>query len=238
MSRLDNLKKDLRSYGNGESVVVLQRFFKTGKGQYGEGDKFIAVSVPNCRKVAKMYKDLSLTEIEELLGSAIHEERLVALLILVEQFNQAIKQKDREIQKNIYEFYLEHTKFINNWDLVDLTASRIVGRYLLDKDRSILEKLATSSDLWKKRIAMISTFEFIYNKQHEDALHIAEVLLQDRHDLIQKAVGWMLREVGKRVDQKYLLDFLDKHYKTMPRTALRYSIERLSPVLKAKYMTK
>lgn len=227
---LKQLKKDLRIFASPEKVKAYQRFFKTGPGEYGEGDIFIGVTVPNTRSVAKKYTALSFEDISALLHSPIHEERLVALLTLIEQFKKA-DEKNRE---QIYRFYLDNTKYINNWDLVDLSASRIVGPYLENKPKDILKKLARSKSLWERRIAMLSTGYYIWHGDSKWGLQIAEMLLQDDHDLIHKAVGWMLREIGKNCSEKILTDFLDKHATTMPRTMLRYAIERF-PEKKRKY---
>lgn len=229
---LNILKKDLKKLSSRQKAKNLQRFFKTSKGQYGEGDKFIGVVVPDIRKVAKQYSDLSLKQVSELLHSQIHEERLCALLILVIQYQAGDSKK----QKQIFDLYLKNYKYINNWDLIDLTAPRIVGAYLADKPKDILYKLAHSKNLWQKRVAILSTFQFIYYGQSEETMKIAKILLHDKHDLIHKAVGWMLREVGKRCDEKILLDFLDKNYKTMPRTCLRYAIERLPEARRLAYL--
>ncbi len=216
-----------------EKGVFLQRFFKTGKGQYGEGDIFYGLTVPTSRKIAKHFNDLSLEDIELLLTSKVHEERLIALLILVEQF----KKSDDKDAKIIYDFYLAHTKYINNWDLVDLSADKIVGEYLKTRDRAILLKLAKSDLIWEKRISMIATFQFIKDlKEYKDTFAVANILLLDKQDLIQKAVGWMLREVGKRVSQEIEEDFLLSRYKKMPRTMLRYSIEHFSPERRKQYL--
>ncbi|MCR4263164.1 MAG: DNA alkylation repair protein [Candidatus Roizmanbacteria bacterium] len=200
MSELVDLKHQLRMYANPQKAVFSPRFFKSGKGEYGEGDRFIGVTVPHMRTVAKMHRNISLSDVTSLLYSPIHEERLVAVMILVYQFVKADDTK----RKRIYEFYVSHTKQINNWDIVDSSADKIVGGYLHDKtDRSILEKLAQSDNIWEKRIAMIATYQFIKNnKEYEDTFKIAEILLHDKHDLIHKAVGWMLREVGKRVSRE------------------------------------
>ena len=223
MTELGDLKKELRKYANAEKATFFPRFFKTGKGEYGEGDQFIGVTVPNVRTVAKQFKNLPLKDIKSLLYSPIHEERLVALLILVDQFQKG----NEETRRTIFDFYLSHTKQVNNWDLVDLTAPYIVSKYLLDKPRGILYKLAKSRNLWERRIAIMGTFAFITkNKEYEDTFKIAEILLHDKHDLIHKAVGWMLREVGKRISRGKEEEFLKKHYKTMPRTMLRYAIEK------------
>ncbi|MBI5056604.1 MAG: DNA alkylation repair protein [Nitrospirae bacterium] len=228
---LKKLRTDLRKLASPEKADILSRFFKTGKGQYGEGDVFLGIKVPEQRRVAKQYPDLPLSEIKKLLHSKIHEERLVALLILIIKYGKA----GDEGKKAINDFYLNNTKRINNWDLVDLSAPNISGDYLIDKDRGVLYKLANSESLWERRIAVMSTFAFIRKNDFEDTLRIAEILLRDRHDLIQKAVGWMLREVGKR-DQAKEEAFLKKHYKAMPRTMLRYAIERFEEGKRRAYL--
>lgn len=234
MNTANLVKKELEEIGNVEKSKILSRFFKTGKGEYGEGDIFIGIQVPDQRIVAKKYfKETILEDVDELLKSPIHELRLTALLILTYKYPKSTEQE----KKNIYEFYLDHLEYINNWDLVDLSAERIVGEYLLDKDRSIIYKLAKSEHLWTQRVSILTTFNFIKNKQFEDAVKICEYFLKSKHDLIHKATGWMLREAGKR-DIKVLIDFLDKHYKQMPRTMLRYSIEKLSPEQKKHYLAK
>lgn len=217
----DQLKKDLQKLKNLEKAKILKRFFKTGKGEYGEGDVFLGITVPDQRKVAKQYARLPLDKLQKLFSSVVHEHRLVALLILVEKY----KKTDNFQKKKIVSFYLKNTKYINNWDLVDLSAEKILGEHLLNRDKSIIYKLTKSKNLWERRIATLTTFQFIKNNKFEDALNICETLLKDKHDLIQKAVGWMLREIGKRnleVEEK----FLNKFYRQMPRTTLRYAIER------------
>ena len=231
-TRLNSIKKDLQAESDPLKKKGLSRFFKTGKGEYGEGDIFLGVTVPKIRRVAKKYKDVSLDEIRTLLRSLIHEERLTALLILVENFRKADEPKKTEI----FNLYLKNTKYINNWDLVDLSASRIVGEYLKDKPVDILYTLAKSKSLWERRIAIISTFQFIWEGRFAETLKISKILLTDRHDLIHKAVGWMLREVGKR-SFKTEEEFLKKHYKKMPRTMLRYSIEKFPEKLRLRYLT-
>jgi len=231
-----NLKKELNRLANPQKAKLLQRFFKTGKGEYGEGDVFLGITVPQSRKIAIKFKNLDFVSIETLLKSKIHEERLIALLILVHNFSRG----DEDIKKQIYDFYLSNTKFINNWDLVDLSAYKIVGLYLLNRGPVknipfILVKLAKSKSVWERRIAVISTFQFIKNNRLSESLKIAQILLQDDHDLIHKAVGWMLREVGKK-DLKTEIGFLDKHYKKMPRTMLRYAIERFPQKLRKSYL--
>ena len=217
------LRKDLRQAASKEKAAGLSRFFKTGRGEYGEGDRFLGVMVPQTRALVKIYwPAISLADVKVLLESEWHEERLAALFILVAKFKKA---DDKEKEK-IYKFYLANTKSINNWDLVDLSAPNIVGSYLYNKDASVIFKLAKSKYLWERRIAILSTFYFIKEGDPKISLEIAEILVNDKHDLIQKAVGWMLREVGKRCGQDIEEQFLQKHYKTMPRTALRYAIER------------
>lgn len=227
-----SIKKDLKKLARADKANTLQQFFKTGPGEYGEGDKFIGVMVPDIRQVSQKYKDLVLKEVLSLLHSPFHEERLCALFILLDQY----KKGDSKKQKQIFDLYLKNHKYINNWDLIDLTAPRIVGVYLFDKPKDILYKLAKSKNLWQRRVAILATFQFIYNGQSSETIKISKILLHDEHDLIQKAVGWMLREVGKRCDEKILLDFLNKHYQTMPRTMLRYAIERLPEKTRQKYL--
>lgn len=223
----------LNKVADPEKAVLLQRFFKTGKGQYAEGDKFIGITVPVQRKIAALFKNLDHTSIDRLLNHPIHEYRLTALIILMYQF----KHGDPAVQKKIYHYYLSQTKNINNWDLIDLSAKEIVGEYLFlhPKLKPILYRLVKSKKLWEKRIALIATFAFIRQNYFEDTLKLSEILLTDTHDLIHKAIGWVLREVGKH-DQAVLRDFLDQHAHTMPRTALRYSIEHFSPQERRKYM--
>ena len=225
------LKKALRSHIKPGKASLLERFFKTGKSEYAEGDKFIGVMVPDTRKVAKQFKNLSISNIQKLLYSNIHEERLVSLFILTHRYENG----DEKTKKEVYDFYLKHRAQVNNWDLVDLTSHKIVGDYLLDKDKSVLYRLTKAKSLWDRRIAIISTFAFIRKKDFEDCLKIAELLVNDSHDLIHKAVGWMLREIGKK-DQAIEEKFLKKHYKTMPRTMLRYAIARFDAPKRSHYM--
>lgn len=220
MMSLANLKKELKKIGSPEKAAVSRRFFKTGPGEYGHGDIFIGVTVPELRRLSKEYKNLSKKDICLLLTSPTHEERLLALLILIIHFNKAADPQ----KKIIYHLYLKYTRYINNWDLIDLSAPKIIGAYLLGKKKDILYTLAMSENLWEKRISIISTFEFIKHDQFEDTLKIAGILLHDEHDLIHKAVGWMLREVGKR-DISTEKKFLKEHAFEMPRTMLRYAIE-------------
>ena len=219
---LDQVKRDLSKLSNSEKARVLSSFFKTGKGQYGEGDLFLGIPVPQQRKVAKKYIDLSLRNLQELLNSKIHEYRLTALLILVSKYEKT----DSSGKEEIFSFYLINTANINNWDLVDLSAPKIVGDYLFNKDRSILLELAKSNNLWERRIAILSTFKFIRNNDFAETLNISKLLLHDEHDLIHKAVGVMLREIGKR-DQEEEEGFQNKYSGEIPRTVLRYAIEKL-----------
>ncbi len=230
---LAEIKKELEKCGNPEKKEILQRFFKTGKGEYGEGDVFLGATVPEQRSVAKKYAAASVSDIQQLLKSKIHEHRLTALLILVQNFEKG----DEKVRKKIFDSYLKNTSRVNNWDLVDLSATKIVGAYLYDKDRKLLYKLAKSNNLWEKRIAIIATFYFIKNDDFADTLKLSEIFLKEKHDLMHKAVGWMLRELGKR-NQSVEEGFLKKHYKTMPRTMLRYAIERFDEKKKKFYMGK
>lgn len=228
-----SVEKELQKLKNPKKAKVLSRFFKTDKGEYGEGDIFLGITVPKQRQVAKKYIDLSLEELQKLLSGKTHEHRLTALLILVSKYERA----DGVLKKAIFNFYLRNAKNINNWDLVDLSAPNIIGDFLLNKDKLILYKLAKSKNLWEKRIAILATYAFIKNNQFNDALEISETLLKDSHDLIHKAVGWMLREVGKR-NQELEEQFLKKHYQNMPRTMLRYAIERFSEEKRKLYLGK
>ena len=200
-----------------EKKIILPRFFKTSKGQYGEGDMFIGVTVPNIREVAKEFKDVNFDVIEDLIHSPWHEMRMCALLILV--------NNSKKVTKDTFDFYLSQTKYINNWDLVDLSAPQITGRFLLDKNRDILYKLAESNLLWDNRIAIVSTLTFIRNNDLNDTYNLSLKMMHHKHDLMHKAIGWMLRETGKH-DTKRLYDFVQEHKAIMPRTMLRYSIEK------------
>jgi len=208
-----------------------QRFFKTGKGEYGYGDKFLGIRVPVLRQTVKRFKSATVGDAKKLLKSEFHEIRLFALLLLVFRFSKA----DQVGKAEIYQLYLDNTEYVNNWDLVDSSAHLIVGPYLEDKDRDILDKLAKSSSLWERRIAILSTYYFIRKNEFDDAFRISEALLNDSEDLIHKAVGWMLREVGKR-DLAVEITFLKKYYKKMPRTMLRYAIEKFSKEDRQKYL--
>jgi 3-methyladenine DNA glycosylase AlkD len=230
---LTRLQQELQQLADSKQKDILQRFFKTGQGEYGEGDVFLGIKVPVQRKVAKKYQTLPLSEIQKLLTSQIHEYRFTALILLIQHYIKAATH-----QKTVlFDFYLKNTKHINNWDLVDISAPKIVGDYLLDKSKEVLYQLAESSNLWERRIAIIATMTLIKNNQLNDTLQLAEILLNDEHDLIHKAVGWMLREVGKQ-DQNIEEGFLKKHYQKMPRTMLRYAIEKFDPETRQFYLKK
>jgi 3-methyladenine DNA glycosylase AlkD len=234
-----DIQKELKKLANPAKAKILARFFKTGKGEYGDGDIFLGLISQQIKDVAKKYGDLGFADLQKLLNSKIHEERVCALRILVSRYEKAERDSSPSIaigaQNDIFLFYLKNTKKINNWDLVDLSAPKIVGAYLLNKDRKVLYQLAVSKNLWERRIAILSTFWFIRNNQFEDSLKLAKILLNDKHDLIHKAVGWMLREIGKR-NEKVLRKFLDKHAPKMPRTMLRYAIEKFREKDKKYYL--
>lgn len=230
---MPQVKKALSLKKDKIKARLLQRFFKTGKGEYGEGDIFWGIVVPEQREVAKRFKEASMAEIQDLLEDRVHECRLTGLFILIEKYKKGSEAE----RAKIYKLYLKNYSNINNWDLVDLSAPKIVGDYLLDKDRGPLYVFAKSDNLWKKRIAVLSTFTFIKEGQFDDAFGIAEILLDDKHDLIHKAVGWMLREVGKR-DKKTEIIFLKKYAATMPRTMLRYAIEKFTPEERSYFLKK
>jgi 3-methyladenine DNA glycosylase AlkD len=233
MSSLTSLKRALRLAVKKGNASDPARFFKTGKGEYGEGDVFLGVSVPEQRITAKEYEDLLLADLECLLESTIHEERFTALLILIAQY----KKGNEQTKERIFRFYLAYTNRINNWDLVDVSARDIVGEHLVSRDRSILYTLARSKNMWERRIAIVATWAFIRRGDHGDTLAVAELLFNDSHDLIHKATGWMLREVGKQ-DVSVLRLFLDKHTGAMPRTTLRYAIERFAPEVRKTYLVR
>jgi 3-methyladenine DNA glycosylase AlkD len=221
----------LRALGSEEQVAISQRFFKTGPGEYGEGDIFLGIKVPVLRKLAKEYLNLSLKDVKKLLKSKYHEERLLSLFIMVDQFSKG----DQKKKKSIYELYLKSTGFIDNWDLVDSSAHHIVGPYLMDKSKTPLDELAQSDLLWERRIAIMATFHYIKNDTFTDTLKIARMLLSDKEDLIHKAVGWMLREIGKR-HLPSEETFLKIHYHNMPRTMLRYAIEKFPEPKRKRYL--
>lgn len=231
MQRAEEIQRELEQYIDSVKREYLPRFFKTGKGQYGEGDKFLGVVVPNTRIVAKRHKDAPFEVMAALLQSEWHECRLCALLMLVERF----KKSDEKGKKVIYDFYLTQTARINNWDLVDLSAPGIVGEYLKDKPRQDLYRLADSPLLWDQRIAVASTYTLIRNHDFIDILSLSERLLHHKHDLMHKAVGWMLREMGKR-DKDLLVQFLEKYCTVMPRTMLRYAIEKFPEEERREFM--
>ena len=225
------VRKRLRDVGDPDDAVFLQRFFKTGPGQYGEGDRFLGIRVPMTRTLSREFAGLSLADVEKLLHDKWHEARLLALVMLANRYSRG----DPSEREKIFRMYLANTAYINNWDLVDLSAPNIVGVHLETRSRALLDKLAASKSLWERRIAIVATHWFIRHNQFDDTLRISTTLLGDAHDLIHKAVGWMLREVGKR-DETVLEAYLDEHASQMPRTALRYSIERLSPARRKHYM--
>jgi 3-methyladenine DNA glycosylase AlkD len=227
------VRRALKSQARPDRVAGAMRFFKCGPGEYGEGDVFIAVTVPAQRAIARRFRDLPLAEVDRLLTSRIHEERLTALIILVHQFTHG----DDRCRRQIFALYMKRLPFINNWDLVDTSAAQIVGGWLADKPRGLLDRLARSRNLWARRVAMIATFHYIQRGEHRDAIRIATMLVNDRHDLIHKAVGWMLREVGKRASEAALTTFLERHAATMPRTMLRYAIERRPAIERARWMS-
>ena len=231
------ITSDLKNLTNPTKATILSGFFKTGKGQYGEGDQFLGITVPQQRQIAKKYyENTGFEDLQKMLESKIHEYRLTALIILVYKYE---KTKDEKLKKQIYNFYIKNLQYINNWDLVDVTTPNIVGDYLLNnpKEKKILYKLVKSKNLWERRVAILATFRFIKEKQFEDTLTISKILLNDKHDLIHKAVGWMLREMGKR-DIKLLIKFLDKYAATMPRTMLRYAIEKFGEETRKYYLKK
>lgn len=231
MTSIMNFKNELIRHQNKAQALLLSRFFKTGPGEYGAGDKFYGIKVPILRAIAKQSVELSSPEVALLLKGEYHEERLLGAFILVYKFQRA-EEKERT---QIYKFYLKNWRAINNWDIVDTTTPNIVGEYLVDKDKEILYQFAHSTNLWKKRIAVLATFAFIKRSQFDDSFKIAEILIKDEHDLIHKAVGWMLREVGKK--NLHLEEtFLQKWYKMMPRTMLRYAIEKFPEIKRKKYL--
>ena len=226
------VRRELAAVASPEKAKASARFFKTGPGQYGEGDKFWGVTVPEQRKVVRVHRSLPLKEIAKLLRSEMHEERLTAVLILVERYTRG----DDAAKQKAFDFYLRHLKHINNWDIVDASAPYIVGRHLRTRQRTLLYRLARSKVLWERRVAMVSTLGLVAAGEHEDALGVAELLLEDDQDLMHKAVGWVLREVGKRVDAEILRRFLKKHAGHMPRTALRYAIEHFDAAERKRWL--
>ena len=242
MLTLANLRKELKSKANSKRARGSQRFFKTGKGEYGEGDVFLGVRTSDKRKIAKKYRNLGFGDLKQLLKSKIHDERQTALFILVHQFQCAMTRHSASVRNKIFNFYLKNTKYINNWDLVDLSAPKIIVDYLLrlgliDETKQVLYKLAKSRNIWERRIAILATYAFIRKNEFKEILKISEMLLNDKHDLIHKAVGWMLREVGKR-SQATSEKFLKKYASKMPRVMLRYAIERLPERKRKGYLKK
>jgi len=240
MQKTEKIKTELQKLKNPKQAKILSGFFKTKKGEYGEGDVFLGIKVPKTREVAKKYyKETKLGEVEELLNSKFHEERLCALLILVQKFeDKKLNREEKEkIQKEIFKLYLKNAERINNWDLVDLSAPKIIGKYLFEHREkiSVLDELSNSDNLWKQRISILATFYFINKKEFSHTLKLAEKMLSHEHDLMHKAIGWMLREVGKR-NQNAEEEFLKKHYKKMPRTMLRYAIEKFSEEKRKSYL--
>jgi 3-methyladenine DNA glycosylase AlkD len=229
----DRIKAELEMFADPEHALKLQGFFKTGRGQYGEGDLFLGVRVPVQRRISKKYRNASLDDVSQLLRSEIHEHRLTALFILTEQF----KRGGHEIRQQIVDLFLNSMAYVNNWDLVDSSSHKILGEWLVDKERNILYQLAESNNIWERRISIISTFAFINRGDLRDSLALAKILLNDGHDLIHKASGWVLREVGKK-DRAALEDFLLENYKKMPRTMLRYAIEKFPDELRKFYLEK
>lgn len=223
--------KELKAFSNPKTAKHSQRFFKTGKGQYGEGDRFLGIRVPLLRKIAKKYGYLSLNEVSTMLKSPFHEIRLASLFILINSYQKA----DQNYRRKIVNLYLKHTSFINNWDLVDASAHKILGDYLLDKKKDLLYKLAKSQILWERRISIITTLKFIKAGSYHHTMNISELLIGDKEDLTHKAVGWMLREVGKK-NFDLEITFLNKYAKIMPRTMLRYSIENFPENIRQKYL--
>jgi 3-methyladenine DNA glycosylase AlkD len=224
------IQTELENLGDAGQAMILQRFFKTGLGEYGEGDRFRGIRVPVLRKSARKYRYLPLPEAGKLLQSPFHEDRLLALLILIERYYQG-----DSLQSDIHRLYLEQRRFVNNWDLVDVSAPHLVGHYLRDGSKDLLTRLAGSGGLWERRMAVIATFYFIKQGDYDDTLRVARLLLGDPEDLIHKAVGWMLREVGKR-ETAVAEAFLQTHYRTMPRTMLRYAIERFPEARRQAYL--
>lgn len=233
MSAIEIITNELQTLGSTEKAAHLSRFFKTGKGQYGENDRFLGVTVPETRRVAKAHAGVDMADLQQLIQSEWHEVRLCALFILTIQFNKG----DEPTRTKLVDFYLSNTQHINNWDLVDLAAWETIGTYLLDKPRNLLYRLAESPLLWDNRIAMVSTYAFIRQGQLDDTFALAEKMMGHKHDLMHKAIGWMLREAGKR-DEKRLIDFVENHRLVMPRTMLRYAIEKLSATQRKHLMRK
>lgn len=231
METLAHIRQALRALSDTSRARHSQKFFRTGPGEYAEGDRFLGITVPQTRKIAKRCTELQNGEILELLRSPYHEERLLALLVLVDRF----KKGDAQQQKVIYDLYLKNKIYVNNWDLVDVSAAVILGTYLLERDTGVLFTMAKAKNLWERRMAILATLAFIKHNRFDMTLKIAQILLQDREDLIHKAVGWMLREIGKR-DLATEETFLQTHYHRMPRTMLRYAIEKFEENHRKQYL--
>jgi len=229
-----DVQQALRKLASAADAQNLQRFFKTAPGQYGAGDVFIGVRMPQIRQVCRQYRALPLPQVQHLLDSQVHEDRMAALIILTLQYPGA----QAAAQQAIFDMYMHNVYAgrVNNWDLVDVTAHMVVGAHLVDRPRDVLFALARSNNVWQKRVALLSSFRFMQRGDASTTLALVDILLHDPHDLIQKAVGWMLREIGKRVDRQLLLNYLDQHAHDMPRTALRYAIEHLPPSQRAHYL--
>jgi 3-methyladenine DNA glycosylase AlkD len=229
--KYQDVVKEISKFKSPAKAKTSQWFFKTKKGQYGYGDIFVGLTVPEMHKVSKMFTDIAISEVQRLLNSKIHEERFVGLTIMDLKFSKG----DAKVKKNIIDLYIKNTKNVNNWDLVDTSAYSMLGVYLMDKKRDVLYKFSKSKSLWERRIAIVSTYTFIKNGEYKDTLNISKNLLDDKEDLIHKAVGWMLREVGKK-NKKVLQDFLIKNINNLPRTTLRYAIERFPVVERKKFL--
>jgi len=234
MQTINMLRNEMNRMKDSKVAESSEWFFKTGPGEYGEGDQFIGIRVPVLRKLAKQYAQLSREELKSAIQSPIHEERLISLFILIGQYQKSAELKE---QTSIFNFYIKHMKYVNNWDLVDSSAPYIIGAHLLEKDKSILRNWAVNKNLWKRRIAIVSTFHFIKHAFYDDTLEISEMLMGDKEDLIHKATGWMLREVGKR-DFARIENFINRHHSIMPRTMLRYAIERFPETKRKRYLKK
>jgi len=228
---IKHIQARLEELGDEERAKILQRFFKTGPGEYGEGDQFLGIRVPVLRKLAKEFRHIKAGEVKKLLRSPFHEERLLALLILVLKYSKG----NEAARKRIYDLYMGHTDFINNWDLVDASAEHIVGAFLMDRSKQPLYRLSKSDHLWERRISIMATFHYIKQGEFSETLKISEMLISDPEDLIHKAVGWMLREIGKR-ELELEETFLKKHYTKMPRTMLRYAIEKFPEPKRQRYL--
>lgn len=237
MKNVKEIKKQLKKYSSVERKKTNEWFFKTGKGEYGEGDRFIGVSVPDTRKVARAFLGINLSELKKVLDSEIHEERLFALLILVEKNKQAIKARDKKEQQQIVKFYLKNKKQVNNWDLVDTSAHYILGQAIMDSlvEESVLDKLVLSKSIWDRRIAIIATWIMIRKGKLDTTIRLSKKLLGDKEDLMHKAVGWMLREAWKK-DSDLVENFLIDNYKSVPRTALRYAIEKMEDPQRKRFL--